>query len=234
METLTEFTGYVPAYAVRLGTAFVCGILLGLERERKDKPAGLRTIVLITTGATLYMIVSELIPQITEGPTDITRIDPSRIASQVVSGIGFLGAGTIIQSRGSVHGLTTAAVIWVAAAIGLCAGIGFPLLALAITAAVLAALILMDPLRTWLSRRGRAHDLTLYVPNDSLTLQRVQYTLRQHDVRTREIDYQSETEEHIEVHFTYHGTDPAMHRLLEALSAVEGVRGIPVHEAGAA
>lgn len=140
----------LPAIAVRVGAAIVCGLMLGVERERKDKPAGIRTIMLITVGATIYMLVSELIPTITEGPESITRTDPARVAAQVVTGIGFLGAGTIIQARGSVHGLTTAAVIWVAAAIGLVIGIGFPLLGIGLTLVVLTTLVALEPLTKWI------------------------------------------------------------------------------------
>lgn len=142
----------LPAIAVRVGAAIVCGLMLGVERERKDKPAGIRTIMLITVGATIYMLVSELIPTMTEGPESITRTDPARVAAQVVTGIGFLGAGTIIQARGSVHGLTTAAVIWVAAAIGLVIGLGFPLLGIGLTLVVLLALVAFEPLTRRMGR----------------------------------------------------------------------------------
>jgi len=146
IEDVNLLMTMLPGIAAKLGAAILCGLLLGIERERKDKPAGIRTIMLITVGATIYMLVSELIPTITEGPESITRTDPARVAAQVVTGIGFLGAGTIIQARGSVHGLTTAAVIWVAAAIGLLIGIGFPLLGIGLTLVVLTALVALEPL----------------------------------------------------------------------------------------
>lgn len=146
IEDVNVLMTMLPGIAVKLGAAIFCGLLLGIERERKDKPAGIRTIMLITVGATIYMLVSELIPTITEGPESITRTDPARVAAQVVTGIGFLGAGTIIQARGSVHGLTTAAVIWVAASIGLVIGIGFPLLGIGLTLVVLTALVALEPL----------------------------------------------------------------------------------------
>ncbi len=101
----------------RLGAALVAGALIGLERELHDKPAGFRTNILICVGAALFAIVSH---RMAGGPDD----DSTRIAAQVVSGIGFLGAGAIIQHRGSVHGLTTAATIWVVASIGLAFGAG--------------------------------------------------------------------------------------------------------------
>lgn len=226
---MLEFSGQWPTilggYAVKIAVAFLCGIVLGAERERKDKPAGLRTIVLITVGSTLYMIVSEVIPLIAEGPESIMRADPSRIAAQVVSGIGFLGAGTIIQARGSVHGLTTAAVIWVAAGIGLCIGVGLPVFAVGVTAMVLLALVVMDPIRHWLTIRGEKDQIELVVPNDSLALQRVLCTLREHEVDERDIHSERVQEDEVRVTLRYHKSGSAANRMLEALGQIEGVRG---------
>jgi putative Mg2+ transporter-C (MgtC) family protein len=102
--------------------AILCGGIIGLERELKNKAAGMKTNILICFGSTLYTSVSLLtsMAHSSEGYFG----DPSRIAAQIVSGIGFLGAGAIIQARGTIVGLTTAATIWVVAAIGICVGIG--------------------------------------------------------------------------------------------------------------
>jgi putative Mg2+ transporter-C (MgtC) family protein len=137
MESLTEFLSLLPTFLVRGAFAILCGALIGSERERKGKPAGLRTNTLICLGATLYMLASEFLLQ----KFGVQGTDPTRIAAQVVTGIGFLGAGTIIQSRGEVIGLTSAATIWVVAAIGLLIGAGFPLLGTLCTALVLLTLI---------------------------------------------------------------------------------------------
>jgi len=102
---------------IKLIVAGLCGGLIGLERERDNKPAGIRTQMLVALGSALFMIVSLSVG------SDL-RVDPSRIAAQVVTGIGFLGAGAIIRDRGSVRGMTTAASIWVVAAIGLTIGAG--------------------------------------------------------------------------------------------------------------
>jgi putative Mg2+ transporter-C (MgtC) family protein len=119
--------------------AVVCGALVGIERELKGKPAGMKTNMLICVGAALYTSISILIsginaPQGTYG-------DPGRVTAQIVSGIGFLGGGTIIQARGTILGLTTAATIWVVAAIGVCVGIGHPDIALASSLVVLLILV---------------------------------------------------------------------------------------------
>ena len=120
-------------------TAVFCGLIVGVERTFRGKPAGIRTNVLISLGACLFMILSEYVA------TEALRLgfsnpDPARIAAQVVSGIGFLGAGAILINRGIVTGLTSAASIWVIAAIGLTAGAG--LYKLAFTCAFLVAIVI--------------------------------------------------------------------------------------------
>jgi putative Mg2+ transporter-C (MgtC) family protein len=111
-------------FLVRCGFAAMCGALIGLERELSRKPAGFRTNILICVGASMYMVLSLLLLE-----SGYQGIDPSRIPSYVVSGIGFLGAGSIIKAGNRVTGLTSAATIWVVAAIGLISGAGFPILA---------------------------------------------------------------------------------------------------------
>lgn len=105
----------------KLALSVVLGGVIGIEREFSGKPAGLRTNILICLGSALLMDLSMNVGALVEGP----RIgDPGRIAAQIVTGIGFLGAGTILQARGAVIGLTTAATIWVVAAIGMIVGAG--------------------------------------------------------------------------------------------------------------
>lgn len=111
----------------------VCGGLIGLERESRDKPAGLRTVSLICVGSTIFTLAS--IGIASQGN------DPGRIAAQIVSGIGFLGAGAIIRERGTVIGLTTAAMIWAVAAIGLIVGAGYAAGGFGLTLVVLGILV---------------------------------------------------------------------------------------------
>jgi uncharacterized membrane protein YhiD involved in acid resistance len=106
-------------FAVRLLIATGLGGLIGLQRELSGKPAGLRTNMLICLGAALVTHVSLALP------ARLGIGDPARIAAQIITGIGFLGAGTIMRSRHAVHGLTSAATIWVVAAVGLAVGAGF-------------------------------------------------------------------------------------------------------------
>ena len=107
--------------AFKLCLSMVLGSVVGLERKRKGQSAGMRTFALIAMGATLAMILSIYVPQEYLG---LKNGDPGRIAAQVISGIGFLGAGAIIQMKGSVRGLTTAAGIWMVATIGMAVGLG--------------------------------------------------------------------------------------------------------------
>ncbi len=111
-------------FIIRILLAFVLGGLMGYEREREDKPAGLRTHILVSLGSAQFTILSLYA---------FPGSDPARIASYIVAGIGFIGGGTIIQSRGSVVGVTTAASLWVAASIGMTCGVGFYLAAITIT-----------------------------------------------------------------------------------------------------
>lgn len=114
--------------------AIVCGGLIGIERELKDKPAGLRTNILVAIGSCVFVIFSLKVAAMYSD-------DPGRIMGPIITGIGFLGAGTIIQARGSVRGLTSAATIWVVAGVGMAAGLG--LFYLALTTSLLVLLILI-------------------------------------------------------------------------------------------
>ena len=128
--------------------AVVLGAAVGLERELSGKAAGLRTNILICLGAALFTLISR---QMAEGNGgSITRI-----AAQVVTGVGFLGAGAIIQDRGGVHGLTTAATIWLVASIGMACGAGLYHLAVVTTVAAILVLLGLMPLTRPLQKRSR-------------------------------------------------------------------------------
>ena len=114
-----------------------------MERKRKGQIAGIRTFALISMGATLAMLLSIYVPQIYTG---LKNGDPGRIAAQVITGIGFLGAGAIIQMKGSVRGLTTAAGIWMVATIGMAVGVGMYLVSVVATGLMLVILVLLEQL----------------------------------------------------------------------------------------
>ncbi|MFZ5943666.1 MAG: MgtC/SapB family protein [Bacillota bacterium] len=143
---------------IRLILAAVLGGVIGLEREALNKAAGFRTHTLVSVGASLIMIVS--ISMFMEY-REYTNIDPGRIAAQVVSGIGFLGAGTIMRSGVNVRGLTTAATLWVVAGIGLAVGAGAYLAALATTIIVYISLVYFIKLENVVSSKKRLQYLNV-------------------------------------------------------------------------
>jgi len=120
----------------RLLLASILGALIGIEREIHDHPAGIRTHLLVALGSALFTVLSIVGFPATDG----TGTDPSRVAAQIVTGIGFLGAGAILKYGPSIRGLTTAASLWAAAGIGMAAGAGLPFLGLAATVIVLVSL----------------------------------------------------------------------------------------------
>ena len=143
VEEWLRFQEILLPFLVRCGAAALCGAMIGLEREIRRKPAGFRTNILICVGAAMYMTVGLLILD------DGRKMgDPTRIAAQVVTGIGFLGAGAIMQSQGRVSGLTTAATIWVVAAIGIISGAGYPLLAFIAACMVVLTLVVLLKVET--------------------------------------------------------------------------------------
>ncbi len=125
----------------KLTLSLLLGCVVGLERKRKGQIAGLRTFALISMGATLAMILSIYIPQEYMG---LKNGDPGRVAAQVITGVGFLGAGAIIQMKGSVRGLTTAAGIWMVATIGMAVGVGMYAVSVIATLLIIFILVTLE------------------------------------------------------------------------------------------
>lgn len=144
----------------KLFLSLMLGSIVGLERRHKGQTAGMRTFALITMGATLAMLVSIYIPQEYMG---LKNGDPGRIAAQVISGIGFLGAGAIIQMKGSVRGLTTAAGIWICACIGLAVGAGMYVVSTLACFLIIFVLMALDLLEKHLFRGGEQKIIRLKV-----------------------------------------------------------------------
>ena len=133
--------------ALNLALALFCGALIGSERQVRQRMAGLRTNALVALGAATYVVFSQLFPD---------EVSPTRVAAQVVSGIGFLGAGIIFRHGFTVHGLNTAATLWCSAAVGLIAGAGYPAFAILATGLVVFVNLGLRPLVKWLKRKTRA------------------------------------------------------------------------------
>lgn len=135
--------------------AFALSSVIGFERQLRGKSAGLRTQTIVGTASALLVLVSKygFADVLTPG---LVRLDPSRVAAQIVSGIGFLGAGLIIMRRGAIRGLTTAAAVWETSAIGMAAGAGLPLLAMTGTALHFVVVLGYTPLGRVITTRGHA------------------------------------------------------------------------------
>jgi putative Mg2+ transporter-C (MgtC) family protein len=157
---LSEIGGQGLKQFLELGSAFVLSALIGLEREIRHKSAGLRTYTVVGTSAALFLLISKY------GFTDVLDpsrvvVDPSRVAAQVVTGIGFIGAGLIFVHENKVLGLTTAATTWLVTAVGMACGAGLPWLALAVTIAYFVVALLFPILIRLLPRpptRGDEHE----------------------------------------------------------------------------
>lgn len=184
--TLREVT-YL-AVAVRIFTAVIVGGILGLERGMKNRPAGLRTYMLVCVGACVIMLTNQYIFQV------FGSGDPVRMGAQVVSGIGFLGAGTIIVTRrNQIKGLTTAAGLWSAAGVGLALGVGFYEAAIVGTVAVFFVMTLLQKMDNKLHRRSR--QLEAYIELSSISLGDFLRTMREADIEVSDVQREFGEEE---------------------------------------
>ncbi|MBR5538245.1 MAG: MgtC/SapB family protein, partial [Clostridia bacterium] len=165
--------------------AVIIGGLLGLERGLKNRPAGMRTYMLVCTGACIIMLTNQYIFQTTNTG------DPTRLAAQIVSGIGFLGAGTIIVTRRSqIKGLTTAAGLWSSAGIGIALGIGFYEAALVGTVAIFAVMTLLQKLDNKMHRKTK--NLEVYIEIDrNLSLSNLMQALRDKEFDVQDVQRES-------------------------------------------
>ena len=212
---------------IRLIVAAVLGSAVGIERERLNWVAGLRTHMLVCVGPTLFMIVSAF------GFMDVltnerVALDPSRVAAQVVSGIGFLGAGTIVLRRKVVHGLTTAASLWTVAAVGLAVGSGLYIAAVTATGLILVILAGLKPLERRLFQERRVRLLVLVIDRREVSLFAIESALEAANLRLQQMLIQhgdSPDEDRLQI--TVHRTRPmSVLAVTEQLRRIPGVREI--------
>lgn len=197
---------------VKIFVAILAGGIIGFERELKDKPAGLRTNILVSTGSCLFVIFAFRV-------SELYSDDPGRIIGPIITGIGFLGAGTIIRARGSVRGLTSAATIWVVAGVGMSAGMGLFLLALTISLLVLFILLILPKVEEIISVFG-VKDLEFVVvskPN-SKVIERTRRFMRNMGVYYSQMNVEKENGK-FKITFLAHGKQSDLttltYRLLE-------------------
>lgn len=196
MEMLNSFISrsfeFYLIITVRLVLACILGGIIGYERENMRRPAGFRTHILVCVGAALVMVTSEFIFQRYKG---VANIDPARLGAQVISGIGFLGAGTIIRQGFSVKGLTTAASLWAVSCVGIAAGIGFYEGAIASTLIIYITLLL---LKRWEDGfPGKAHSRVLYIQSADSVGPIGEYSaiLKKFNITVRNIEFSNNAEE---------------------------------------
>jgi putative Mg2+ transporter-C (MgtC) family protein len=174
----------------RLAFASLLGGLLGLERRIRAQPAGIRTQLVIAAACCLAMEISRHVPQAEHGG------DPGRIAQSILTGIGFLGAGAILKSGLSVHGLTTAATIWASATIGMAAGAGCLVQAAVLAAIVGVGLLALEPLELILTQRRELRRIVVEAKEIPDLLGEVRPLLQKHGVRLDEVGVSHQLEDH--------------------------------------
>lgn len=187
---LREATAALTVF-LRLLLAVVLGGLVGYEREASHRPAGLRTHILVALGSALIMLVSLFMFEAFQG---YTSVDPGRIAAQVVSGIGFLGAGTIMREGLTIRGLTTAASLWVVAGIGLAVGAGYYAGAIMTALLALGALIMLSQVERRFIAKSFLRELLLVVEDKPGMLGRVGSVLGNHGVNIRNVQMSQQPE----------------------------------------
>lgn len=178
----------------KLLLSMVLGAVVGFERKRKGQTAGVRTFSLIAMGATLAMLLSIYVPQEYMG---LKNGDPGRIAAQVITGIGFLGAGAIIQMKGSVRGLTTAAGIWMVAIIGMAVGLGLYWLSVVACLLILFILVLFERIEQYVSRGAEARIIRIRTGVILKNIDSYREVLRRHRIHLNNfyVDYDFELNE---------------------------------------
>jgi putative Mg2+ transporter-C (MgtC) family protein len=216
---------------LRLMLAAVLGGVVGLERERLEWVAGLRTHMLVCLGAALVMIVSAYGFNDTISAGRIV-LDPSRVAAQVVSGIGFLGAGTILFLRQQViRGLTTAASLWTVAAVGLAVGSGLYLAAICTTTLVVVILALVKPLEKRLFHRQQSRHVTILINRQRVSLLRIEAEIEAGGLEVKQITLKrgdTPDEDYVEFALLRNAPKEALLAVAAKLQEIDGVRGVTI------
>lgn len=211
---------------IRLTIAAILGAAIGLERERKDWVAGMRTHMMVCVGSSLAMIVSAHGFFDVLGHSNI-NLDPSRIAAQVISGIGFIGAGTILFLRkGVVRGLTTAAGLWTVAAIGLAAGSGLYFAAFATTILALIILWVLQPLEKKIAKRFKLKQVKIITTNKAKSIEIVNKILNHPEISISNFVIDKDENE-FGVSFRFKTLEkPVLIKLLDELQSDSGIKEV--------
>lgn len=220
-----------PMLLARLLLASLLGALIGLEREIHGRPAGFRTHLLVSLGSCLYVITSVEFYRLfgNFSGTGPVGVDPGRVAAQVVAGIGFLGAGAIIREKASIRGLTTAACLWVAAALGLACGVGLFYLAISVTLVALASLLLLKQVENRLPK-DHYFQVQIWGEDDADLAAQIDAALRERGVTPLGGKYDKDVaQQRLFMEFQVKLSEKASAgELLEGLSALAGIKRVRV------
>lgn len=186
MDEFLKGIELMPPFTVifRLSAATLAGFFIGLEREKQNQPAGLRTHMVLALGACLIMVLSLYIPLAFS--KQYTMSDPARLAAQVISGIGFLGAGAIFRYGFNIKGLTTAAAIWTTSGIGLAFGAGFYFLGTLSTILLIIILYVFDRIEDFLFEQRKMRVLTVIFNAEKLKPKAVIDIVKKYDIRPKQ------------------------------------------------
>lgn len=221
----TEIT--VSTATVRLLAAFLAGLLIGIEREAHNQPAGMRTHILITLGSALAMMLSIYMPQ---SFPDFQNGDPARIAAQVVTGIGFLGAGAIMRFGVNVRGLTTAATVWTMAMIGLAIGAGMYAISFVALIIILFSLSVMDTFEKHLFSNRIFKRIDISLKKNSTDIRDLEILLKKQKIRIQSVDLTRNTRDSADrvVFYVYILEKSDIALLSEILEKTDGVLGFSI------
>lgn len=212
----------------RIILAALCGAIIGYERKNRKKEAGIRTHIIVSLASALMMIVSKYgFFDLKDGFLGIRGADPSRIASQVISGVGFLGAGMIFVNKKAITGLTTAAGIWATSGIGIAIGSGLYFIGIAAALLIVAAQILLH--KNFVFLRAENHETLLLVARDfENTFLQIEKMLEPLGISTEEVSLKKLSNNRTEAEISLSGNGLYSNGIMTAIYSVEGVETVKV------
>ncbi|WP_317897237.1 MgtC/SapB family protein [Aurantibacillus circumpalustris] len=204
--------------SIKLAVSLVLGASIGAEREYKGRNIGFRTIILITLGSTFFTIISFIIGD---------GSDPARVASNIVTGIGFLGAGAIFRDGVSVRGVTTASIIWISAAIGMACGIAQYELAVLVTITVLLILLGFAWVQQFIDRYNKEMVYNITIPNNLELKAEIESHIKSHGLKFSWLNY-AKLDADLIIVYEVSGSDNNHNKLIEFLSTSDKIKSFTV------
>lgn len=217
IELTGDFMRIAMEFGLKFLVALVCGGVIGIERETSGKPAGVRTNILICIGSMLFTAMSFEMARMSGG-------DATRIAAQIVTGIGFLGAGAILHETGKgITGMTTAAMIWMIAALGVMIGAGFYITSIIITTLTTVAMIALKRVELFINKK-KGIDFAFTTPSDGRTRERLEGLMSVFDDAVTDVKLAPDVGGRYLVSLRFTGSANERHEFLQQLYRIEGVR----------